>query len=84
MSVALGWESVTVNRPAWGPLSLPPVPGAIRGPEAPAFPGEYVWFIELNGLDDLIRLLDEHGGLVLWSAAEGEGQPVIEIPDEDV
>jgi len=60
----------------------PPVPGAVRGPEAPAFPGEFLWYLELESLDDLIRLLDQHGGLMLWSADEGEGHPVVEIPDE--
>jgi len=73
-----------VIRSSEGSVSAtPPVPGAVRGPEAPAFPGEYVWFLDVADLDALVRLLDEHGGFVLWSADEGEGHPVIEIPDDE-
>jgi hypothetical protein len=60
-----------------------PVPGAVRGPVAPVFPGEYVWFLEVTTLEELVAFLDEHGGLVLWSAEEGEGFPVLEIIDEE-
>jgi hypothetical protein len=62
---------------------MSPCPGAVRGPEAEAFPGEYTWFIDLETLDDLVGLLDNYGGLVLWSADQGEGLPVIEIDDEE-
>ncbi len=73
-----------ISRSSEGSVSkTPPVAGAVCGPEAPAFPGEYVWFVEVNSLDELVHLLDEHGGLVLWSAEEGEGLPVIEIPDDE-
>ena len=59
------------------------MPGAVRGPEATAWPGEYTWFVELNSLEELGRFLDDNGGgLGLYSAEEGEGHPVIEIFDD--
>jgi hypothetical protein len=73
-----------VTRSSEGNVSrTPPCPEAVRGPEAAAFPGEYLWFVELNSIEDLVRLLDTHGGLVLWSAEQGEGFPVVEILDEE-
>jgi hypothetical protein len=62
----------------------PPCKGAVRGPEAKAWPGEYEWFIELNSLEDLLKFLDANGGaLGLYTSEEGENQPEIEIFDED-
>ena len=74
-----------VNRSSAGAVSRdPPCPGAVRGPEAAAWPGEYQWFLDLDTLDDLVRLLDESGGgLGLFAPEEGEDHPVIEIFDED-
>lgn len=74
-----------VSRASWGVVSKqPPCKGAMRGPEAKAWPGEYEWFIEFNGLDDLLKFLTAVGGaLALYSAEEGEGGPEIEILDED-
>jgi hypothetical protein len=61
-----------------------PCAGASRGPEAPAWPGEYFWFIELNSLEELMKLLEKSGGgLGLWSPEPGEDHPTIEIFDED-
>ncbi len=73
-----------VSRTSQGAVSKdPPCPGAIRGPEARAWPGEYQWFIELNTLEDLMRFLDQNGGgLGVWSPEEGEDYPEIEIIDE--
>ena len=60
-----------------------PSAGAIRGPQAPAWPGEYFWFIELNSLEELMKFLEENdGGLGLWSPEPGEDHPAIEIFDE--
>jgi hypothetical protein len=62
----------------------PPCKGAVRGPEAKAWPGEYEWFVELTGLEDLMRFLGANGGaLGLYTPEEGEDQPEIEIFDED-
>jgi len=56
----------------------------VRGPESAAWPGEYQWFIEVESLEALIALLEEHGGgLGLFSPEEDEEHPVIEIFDED-
>jgi hypothetical protein len=56
----------------------------VRGPEAPAFPGDYAWFIDLESLEDLTRFLDENGGaLGLFMPEEGEEHPAIEIIDEE-
>lgn len=61
----------------------PPCRGAIRGPEAPAWPGEYQWLVELNSLDDLVTFLEQNGGgLGLFSPEEGEVLPAIEIYDD--
>jgi hypothetical protein len=61
-----------------------PWKGAVRGPESPAWPGEYPWFIELDTLDDLITLLNESGGgLGLFAPEEDEQHPTIEILDDD-
>jgi hypothetical protein len=74
-----------VSRASQGPVSKhAPCPGAVRGPEAPAWPGEYEWFIELNSLEELVRFLDETGGaLGLYAPEEGEVHHTIEIFDED-
>jgi hypothetical protein len=61
----------------------PPCRGAVRGPEAAAWPGEYQWFLDVGNLDDLMRLLDASGGaLGLFAPEEGEDYPVVEIFDE--
>jgi hypothetical protein len=74
-----------INRSSQGAVSKrPPCAGAIRGPEAAAWPGEFRWFVELSSLEELVRFLDDNGGgLGMWSAEEGEGCPAIEIYDED-
>jgi hypothetical protein len=62
----------------------PPCKGAVRGSEAPAFPGEFAWFVELTTLDELAAFLDKNGGaLGLFAPEEGEEGPVIEIFDDD-
>jgi hypothetical protein len=61
-----------------------PCPGAIRGPESAAWPGEYQWFLDLNTLEDLVGLLERTGGgLGLFTPEDGESDPVIEIFDDD-
>jgi hypothetical protein len=61
-----------------------PCPGAVRGAEAPAWPGEYQWFVELAALDDLVAFLQANGGgLGLFAPEEGEECLVIEIFDDD-
>jgi hypothetical protein len=76
-----------VSRASGGAVSkAPPFKGAVRGPQAKAWPGEYVWFIELNTLEDLIAFLNASGGaLGLFSPEEGEGEEyaAIEIFDDD-
>jgi hypothetical protein len=74
-----------VSRSSQGAVSRdPPCPGAVRGPEAPAWPGEYQWFVELNDLDELVAFLhDAGGGLGLWAPEEDEQHVEIEIFDED-
>jgi hypothetical protein len=74
-----------VGRTSQGVVSRePPCPGAIRGAESAAWPGEYEWYVELNTLDDLMRFLhDNGGGLGLWAPEEGEEHPALEIFDDD-
>ena len=74
-----------VTRASQGAVSSePPCRGAVRGPEAAAWPGEYQWFIELATLDDLLAFLHATGGgLGLFAAEEGEDFTTIEIFDED-
>jgi hypothetical protein len=74
-----------VSRSSQGAVSKkPPCKGAVRGPEAAAWPGEYTWFVELNSLDELMRFLEANGGgLGLYAAEEGNGHPVIETFDDD-
>jgi hypothetical protein len=74
-----------VSRASQGAVSKePPCPGAVRGPEAEAWPGEYEWSIELGTLEELVALLEQTGGgLGLFLPEEGEEHPVIEIFDED-
>jgi hypothetical protein len=60
-----------------------PCRGAICGPEARAWPGEYPWFIDLGSLDELVAFLNANGGgLGLFAPEEGEEHPVIEIYDD--
>jgi hypothetical protein len=74
-----------VGRTSQGAVSRePPCKGAIRGPEAEGWPGEYSWFVELNSLEELVRFLNDNGGgLGLWAPEEGEEHPALEIFDED-
>jgi hypothetical protein len=74
-----------VSRSSQGAVSRePPCPGAVRAPEAKAWPREYVWFIELGTLEDLLGFLQAAGGgLGLFTPEEGEDYPAIEIFDED-
>ena len=74
-----------ISRASQGPVSKgPPCRGAVRGPESPAWPGEYEWFIEVDTLDGLMALLHQTGGaLGLFAAEEGEAYPAVEIFDED-
>jgi hypothetical protein len=74
-----------VSRTSEGALSKkPPCPGAVRGPESKAWPGEYPWFIEVAGLEDLIAFLNDNGGgLGLFTPEDDEECPMIEIFDDD-
>jgi hypothetical protein len=74
-----------VSRSSQGAVSKdPPCQGAIRGPESPAWPGEYEWYVELGSLEELVALLNESGGgLGLFAPEEDEGYPAIEVFDED-
>jgi hypothetical protein len=74
-----------VCRASQGAVSkAPPCRGAVRGPEAKAWPGEYAWFVELATLEELIAFLDENGGaLGLFTPEEGEEAPAIEIFDDE-
>jgi hypothetical protein len=74
-----------VTRSSQGAVSKgPPWKGAVRGPEAPAWPGEYPWYVEIDSLEKLIAFLGENGGgLGLFSPEEGEDHPVIEIFDDE-
>lgn len=73
-----------VNRSSQGAVSKrPPCVEAIRGPESDAWPGQYQWFVELSGLEELVAFLEHNGGaLGLFAPEEGEVQPVIEIYDD--
>ena len=73
-----------VSRTSQGAVSEgPPCRGAVRGPEAAAWPGEYQWFIDLNGLDEVIAFLNENGGaLGLFAPEEGDEFPAIDIFDD--
>jgi hypothetical protein len=73
-----------VSRTSQGAVSRePPCEGAVRGPEATAWPGEYQWFIELGSLEELMRFLNETGGaLGVYAPEEGEEYPEIEIIEE--
>ncbi len=74
-----------VTRASEGAVSKkPPCAGAVRGPESPAWPGEYTWFVELATLEELLAFLTATGGaLGLYSPEEDEEHPVIEIFDDD-
>jgi hypothetical protein len=74
-----------ISRASQGPVSKgPPCPGAVRGPEPTAWPGEYEWYVEVDSLDALMALLRQTGGaLGLFEPEEGEQHPALEIFDED-
>ncbi|HZY84804.1 MAG TPA: hypothetical protein VFE78_08230 [Gemmataceae bacterium] len=74
-----------ISRASQGAVSKgPPCRGAVRGPESPAWPGEYEWFVEVDTLEALMALLREAGGaLGLFTPEEDEEHPAIEIFDED-
>ena len=74
-----------VSRASQGAISQdPPCQGAVRGPEAKAWPGEYQWLMELNTLEELVGFLHKNGGgLGLFAPEEGEEHVTIEIFDED-
>jgi hypothetical protein len=74
-----------ITRASQGATSpKPPCTGAVRGPESPAWPGEYQWFLELDSLEGLLAFLEDNGGgLGLFAPEEGEDYPVLEIFDED-
>jgi hypothetical protein len=62
----------------------PPCKGAVRGPEAPAWPGEFEWSVELNNLEELVAFLHANGGgLGLFAPEEDEDHPLIQIFDDD-
>jgi hypothetical protein len=62
----------------------PPCPGAVRGPEASAWPGEFSWFIELATIEDLVKFLEAQGGVLgLYAPDEGEQHAEIEIFDDE-
>jgi hypothetical protein len=73
-----------VSRSSQGPMSKdPPCIEAIRGPEAPAWPGEFLWYVELDSLDAVMKFVEEHGGAIgVFTAEEGEDYPEIEIFDD--
>jgi hypothetical protein len=74
-----------ISKTSQGSVSkAPPCPGAIRGPEAQAWPGEYQWFIELASMEELLAILEATGGaLGLFLPEEVEQYPTIEIFDDD-
>jgi hypothetical protein len=74
-----------VNRSSEGAVSRkPPCKGAVRGPEAAAWPGEYEWFVELDSLEELTAFLHANGGgFGLFAPEADEEYPVIEIYDDD-
>ena len=74
-----------VSRASQGAVSKDaPCPGAVHGPEATAWPGEFQWFIKLHTLEDLVAFLHANGGgLGLFAPEEVEEHPAIEIYDED-
>jgi hypothetical protein len=74
-----------ISRASQGPVApQPPCRGAVRGPEASAWPGEYTWYLELASLDELLAFLKANGGgLGLFVPEEGETDPALELFDED-
>ena len=74
-----------ISRASEGAVSKrPPCKGAVRGPESAAWPGEYTWFVEVDGLDALTALVNDNGGAVgLFAPEGGEEHPAIEIFDDD-
>lgn len=73
-----------VSRSSQGAMSKdPPCVQAIRGPEAPAWPGEFQWYVELKSAEEIMKFVDEHGGAIgMYTAEEGEVYPEIEIIDD--
>ena len=73
-----------VNRASQGAASkTPPCRGAVRGPEAAGWPGEYSWYVELDSLEELVTFLGENGGgLALYIPEEGDDAPGLEILDD--
>jgi hypothetical protein len=74
-----------VYRASAGTLSrTSPCPGAVRGPESAAWPGEYPWFLEVASLEELMAFLERSGGAIgLFSPEEDEEYPAIEIFDDE-
>jgi hypothetical protein len=74
-----------VCRTSEGAVSkYPPCNGAVRGPEAAAWPGEFEWFVDLGNLDEFVAFLQANGGgLGLFAPEQGEEHPVIQIFDDD-
>jgi hypothetical protein len=74
-----------VCRTSQGAVSKkPPCKGAVRGPEAAAWPGEFQWFVELATMEELVAFLNGNGGaLGVFAPEEGDAEPSIEIFDED-
>jgi hypothetical protein len=74
-----------ISRTSLGQVSpQAPCAGAVRGTEPTAWPGEYVWYIELRTMEDLHAFLEKNGGaLGLFTPEEGEEHPTIEIFDDD-
>lgn len=73
-----------ITRASQGAVSgKPPCRGAVQGPEAAAWPGEYQWFVDIDRLDQLMTFLNDQGGaLGLFTPEEGESYPSIEIFDD--
>jgi len=74
-----------VSRQSQGAVSKnPPCAGAERGPESPAWPGEYEWLIEVDSLDALMAFVEKHDGAIgLFTPEEDETHPTLEIFDDE-
>ena len=65
-----------VNRASVGAVSKrPPCKGAVRVPEPTAWPGESLWYVEVDDLEGLIALLEETGGAGPVLTGGGRGIP---------
>ena len=52
-----------ISRASEGAVSSrPPCKGAVRATEPTAWPGEHLWYVEVDSLEGLMALLDEAGG----------------------